>query len=30
MNPMGIGIVNNWRRQQVPNVRRISCLSTEN
>jgi len=30
MNPMGIEILNNWRRQQGPNVCRISCQSTEN
>ena len=29
MNPMGIGIVNNRRRQRGPNVYRISCQSTE-
>jgi len=30
MNSMGIGIVNNWRRQRGPDVRKISCQSTEN
>jgi len=30
MGPMGISIVNSWRRQRGLNVSRISCQSAEN